>query len=91
MFHANSIVVNNGEDTAVHVTGKARLPRPTALWLLLCLAVQPVASRWSFCRRLPLDELRDEFRAHWQSYVDRPIAGRNVIVGSFCPQVRIMG
>lgn len=22
VFHANSVVINNGEDTAVHVTGK---------------------------------------------------------------------
>ena len=30
---------------------------------------------------------RDEFSAFWESYRDRPLAGRNEILASLCPQV----
>ncbi|XP_068242848.1 DNA helicase MCM9-like [Palaemon carinicauda] len=33
------------------------------------------------------DEMRDEFSRFWEKYQYDPLAGRNVILASFCPQV----
>ena len=33
------------------------------------------------------DELSDEFKRFWSKYAANPLAGRNIILSSFCPEV----